>query len=166
MGILTGNQKDEPMHYGEVFAVWTNLAGCYAMVAAYQTLYNHAGDDDLRKLLGEFIRNAKDEVEPLERILKSNGVALPLAPPERPEAKQEHIPPGAKINDPEISATLSVDAAKSLSAYSNAMGICTREDIAMMFGQFHLAKAQLAYKLLRLNKTKGWLMLPPLHFPI
>lgn len=25
MGILSGNPKDEPMHYGEVFATWTNL---------------------------------------------------------------------------------------------------------------------------------------------
>ena len=136
------------------------------MVASYQTLYNHAGDEDLKKLLEEFIRHAKDEVEPLENLLKVNGVALPLAPPERPVAKQEHIPPGAKVNDPEISAALSVEAAKSLVAYSQAMGISTREDVAMMYGQFHLAKAQLAYKLLRLNKAKGWLMLPPLHVPL
>ena len=25
MGTLSGNPKDEPMHYGEVFATWTNL---------------------------------------------------------------------------------------------------------------------------------------------
>lgn len=136
------------------------------MIASYQTLHNHAGDDDLKKIIEEFIRLAKDEVEPLEKLLKINGVALPLAPPERPLAKSEHIPPGAKVNDPEISAALSVDAAKSLVAYSTAMGISTREDVAMMYGQFHLAKAQLAYKLLRLNKAKGWLMLPPLHVPL
>jgi len=30
-------------------------------------------------------------------------------------------------------------------------------------GQFHMAKAQLGAKLLRLNKNKGWLVPPPLH---
>lgn len=164
MGILSGNQKNEPMHYGEVFTAWTNLASCYGMIAGYQTFYNHAGDDDLKKIIEEFIQAAKNEVEQLERLLKANGVALPPAAPERPVARFDHIPPGARFNDPEISATLSVDAGKSLVAYSGAMASCTREDIAMMYGQFHMAKAQLGYKLLRLNKQKGWLVLPPLHF--
>jgi hypothetical protein len=43
------------------------------------------------------------------------------------------------------------------------MGTCTREDVAMMYAQFHLGKAQIGAKLLRLNKEKGWLVLPPLH---
>lgn len=163
-GILSGNQKHEPMHYGEVFAAWSNLAGCYGMIAGYQTFYNHAGDDDLKKIIEELIQGAKNEVDQLERLLKSNGVGLPPAAPERPEARLEHIPPGARFNDPEISAALSLDAAKSLVAYSTAMGSSTREDIAMMYAQFHMAKAQIGYKLLRLNKQKGWLIPPPLHF--
>ena len=113
MGILSGNQKDEPLHYGEVFAIWTNLAGSYGMIAGYQTFYNHAGDDDLKKLLEEYIQTAREEVSKLEQILKANGIALPPAPPERPDASAEHIPPGAKFNDPEISAALAMDTAAS-----------------------------------------------------
>lgn len=163
MGILSGNQKDEPLHYGEIFAMWTNLAGCNGMIAAYQTFQNHAGDEELKKLLEEYIQLSKEEVTKLEQILKANGVALPPAPPERAQASHEHIPPGAKFNDPEISASLTIDTGASLVACSQAMGQCTREDIAMMYAQFHMAKAQLGYKLLRLNKKKGWLVLPPLH---
>ena len=37
------------------------------------------------------------------------------------------------------------------------MGTSTREDIALMYGQFHMAKAQLGAKLLRLNKIKAGL---------
>jgi hypothetical protein len=37
-----------------------------------------------------------------------------------------------------------------------------REDIAMMFGQFHIQKTALGAKVLRLNKEKGWLVPPPL----
>lgn len=43
------------------------------------------------------------------------------------------------------------------------MGEAIREDIALMFGQFHIQKAALGAKALRLNKEKGWLVPPPLH---
>lgn len=163
MGIFTGNPKDEPLHYGEVFTIWTNLAANYGMIAGYQTFYNHAGDQDLKKLLEDFIQCAKDESKQLEAILKSNGIALPPAPPERPDARLEAIPPGARFNDPEISATLSINTATGLVTCSQAMGMTIREDIGLMYAQFHAAKAQLGAKLLRLNKQKGWLIPPPLH---
>ncbi|KAB0442710.1 DUF3231 family protein [Lysinibacillus fusiformis] len=163
MGILGGNPKDEPLHYGEVFSVWTGLITDYGMIAGYQTFYNHAGDGDLKKIIEEIIELCRDEVKELEKILKTNGIGLPPAPPERPVARMEDIPPGAKFSDPEISAALSVDLAAGLVACSQAMGTSTREDIALMYGQFHAAKALIGAKLLRLNKNKGWLVPPPLH---
>ncbi|WPK12097.1 DUF3231 family protein [Lysinibacillus louembei] len=163
MGILSGNPKDEPLHYGEVFSIWSSLAADYGMIAGYQTFYNHAGDEDLRKVIEDIIDTCREEIKQLEKILKTNGVALPPAPPERPVARLEDIPPGAKFNDQEISAALSVDITGGLVACSQAMGTSTREDIALMYGQFHTAKALLGAKLLRLNKTKGWLVPPPLH---
>lgn len=33
----------------------------------------------------------------------------------------------------------------------------------MMYGQFHMNKAQFGAKMLKLNKEKGWLIPPPLH---
>ena len=163
MGIFTGNQQEQPLHYGEVFGIWTALASGLAMVSACQTFYNHAGDEDLKKIIEDCVQLTKDEVKQLEQILKVNGVALPPAPPERPFAKLENIPPGARFNDPEISAALSLDIAAGLVACSQQMGISIREDIGAMFAQFHAAKAQLGLKLLRLNKNKGWLIPPPLH---
>ncbi len=71
-----------------------------------------------------------------------NGVALPPAPPERPVASIETIPPGARINDAEIAAKVSMDLAAGLVACSQAMGQSLREDVGMMFGQFHMKKAQ------------------------
>lgn len=126
--------------YGEVFAMWSNV------------LSNNGA-----------IAGAEEENKQLKAILKSNGVALPPAPPERPDARRDDIPPGARFNDPEISAKLSADVAAGLVACSTAMGMSTREDIAFMYGQFHMAKAQLGGKLLRLNKNKGWLVPPPLQ---
>jgi len=166
MGILSGNPKEEPLHYGEVFAIWTNLIVNNGLIAAYQTFYNHAGDEDLKQLLEECIRSMEEESKQIEKILKVNSVGLPPAPPARADARLKDIPVGARFNDPEISAALSMDSAAGLVACSKVMGESIREDIAMLYGQFHTAKAQVGAKILRLNKEKGWLVPPPLHaFP-
>ncbi|WP_088102440.1 DUF3231 family protein [Halalkalibacter urbisdiaboli] len=163
MGILSGDQKQQPMHYGEVFSAWTFLQSANGMISGYQTFQNHAGDGDLDKLLQNCIDQLRTEIQEVETLLKENGVALPSAPPERPKAQVESIPAGARFTDPEIAAAVSRDLAQGLTACSMAMGQCTREDIAMMYGQFHVQKAQLAASTLRLNKEKGWLIVPPLH---
>lgn len=164
MGILSGNQKEEPMHYGEVYLTWVHLTAAKACVASYETILNHAGDDDLKKLMEDIIDNGtKPEIEEIERLLKENGVGMPPTPPERPKACLENIPPGARFLDPEIANMLAVDLGAGLISCSTVMSQCIREDIAMMYGQFHLKKAQYAAKTLRLLKEKGWLVPPPLH---
>ena len=163
MGILSGNPKEEPLNYAEVLSIFTAVATNNGKVAGYQTLFNHTGDEDLRKILDDLVQCLKEENKQLEKILKVNGVGLPPSPPERPVARLEDIPIGARFNDPEISAMASMDIAAGLIACSQAMGMSTREDIAMLFGQMHMAKAQLGARLLRLNKAKGWLIPPPLH---
>ncbi|WP_249872415.1 DUF3231 family protein [Oceanobacillus saliphilus] len=163
MGILSGNPKNEPMHYGEVFANWSFLLAAKGMVAGYQTKLNHTGDVDLQKLLEEAIQGAQEEIKQIETLLKDNGIGLPPTPPERAKARLEDIPTGARFQDPEISAALSANIAAGLVLCSQIIGQSVREDIAMMYGQFHMQKAALGAKVLRLNKEKGWLIPPPLH---
>lgn len=164
MGILGGNPQKEPLHYGEVMGIWTALAGAQAAIAAYQVFINHTGDKDLRKFLVDFVENdMRSEVESLTEVLKVNGVVLPPAPPERACADLEEIPPGARMNDAETAASVSTDIAAGLVACSQVMGQSLREDIGLMFGQFHMKKAQAGVSLLRLNKKKGWIITPPLH---
>jgi hypothetical protein len=163
MGILSGNPKEEPLHYGEVFDIWSSLLVGNSMIAGYQTMLNHAGDDDLKKLLLDAIETGQQQRKQVEELLKENGVGLPPAAPEPPEACLEEIPIGARIPDPAIAATLSADIAAGLVACSAVIGKSIREDVAMMYGQFHLQKAALGAKALRLNKEKGWLIPPPLH---
>lgn len=79
MGILSGNPQDEPMHYGEVFSLWSYVMAGNKMVGNYQMLLHHVGDDDLKKLLRESIEKCQDEVKQISAILKENGVALPPA---------------------------------------------------------------------------------------
>jgi hypothetical protein len=163
MGVLGGNPQEQPMHYGEVFGVWSYLSAAKGMIAGYQTFINHSGDTDLKRFLEDQVESGKREVEELEAVLKVNGIALPPAPPERPQANVEEIPAGARFNDPEISATLSRDIAQGLVVCSQMIGQSTREDIALLFGQYHMTKAQFGARLLKMNKEKGWLIPPPLH---
>ncbi len=163
MGILSGNPQKEPMHYGEVFASWSYLLGAQAMIPGYQTLMNHTGDGDLKDLLREMIETARGEVKQLQELLKQNGIAIPPAPPEKPECTIESIPPGARIMDQEVAARVTGDIAAGMAACSQAVAQCIREDIALMFGQFLQKKAQHGASLLRINKEKGWLVPPPLH---
>ncbi|OQP08190.1 hypothetical protein B1691_16515 [Geobacillus sp. 47C-IIb] len=51
MGILSGNPKEEPMHYGEVFGVWSYLLTAKGLLSGYQTLLNHTGDEDLKHFI-------------------------------------------------------------------------------------------------------------------
>ncbi|GIO26673.1 DUF3231 family protein [Ornithinibacillus bavariensis] len=163
MGILSGNPQDEPMHYGEVFGAWSAVLTGKSMIAAYQTLLNHTGDGDLRKLIQEAIEQCKQDTESIENLLKENGVGLPPSPPERPTADLESIPAGARFMDNEIAAKMSADVAAGLVSASTMIGQAIREDIATLFGSIHTKKAAFGAKLLRLNKEKGWLVPPPLH---
>ncbi|MDQ6597617.1 DUF3231 family protein [Bacillus salipaludis] len=163
MGILSGNPKEEPLHYGEVFDLWASVLAGNGMIAGYQTMINHAGDEDLKKLLLEAVDTCQQEKKQVEELLKENGIGLPPASPEPPEVCLEDIPVGARIPDPAIAATLSADIAVGLVACSQIIGKSIREDVALMYGQIHIQKAALGAKVLRLNKEKGWLIPPPLH---
>ncbi|MEC1750774.1 DUF3231 family protein [Bacillus mojavensis] len=163
MGILSGNPQEEPMHYGEVFSLWSYVMAGNKMIGNYQMLLHHVGDGDLKKLLHESIEKCQDEIKQVSNILKENGVALPPASPEPPDADLNEIPPGARFLDPDVAASAAAQNAAGLVTCSKIMGQSIREDIAMMFGQFHMSKAATGAKYLRLLKNKGWLIPPPLH---
>lgn len=163
MGILNGNPKNEPLHYGEVFGAWSYLVSKNGLIAGYSTLANHVGDKDLKSLLQDIIRGAKQEKEKVEDLLKVSGVALPPASPEKPVANSEAIPVGARFTDPEIAAMLARDNALCLAACSQMMGQSVREDIGAMFLGFHTNATQTGLRILRMNKEKGWIIPPPLH---
>lgn len=164
MGIFSGKPQDQPLHSGEVFNLWSHLLGSKAYLVTLQVFSNHCGDHDLKVFIEDLMENCvKQEAQQVEAILKENGIRLPPAPPDRPNVDVEDIPAGARFNDPEIAALIGKEiiGAKILDSY--IMGVATREDIAEMFGEFHVQRAEYAEKLLQINKDKGWLVLPPLN---
>ena len=163
MGILGGNPKNEPMHYGEIMDVWSFSTKAKMSLSCCQAYMNHAGDQDLKALLQDLIQQAKQEIQECDALILDNGLAPAPMLPERPEAKAEDIPVGARFSDQEIAAHLGGDMGISLTACSQAMSMCTREDIGALFAKYHAAKAVFVTRILRLQKDKGWLVLPPLH---
>jgi hypothetical protein len=163
MGILSGNQKDEPMHYGEIFDVWTASTTSKGSVSSLQLYLNHAGDNDLKKLINDYIDQAKQEIKDCDELLQANGITPAPTLPERPVVKLEDIPPGARYTDQEIAAALAAGTAVSLVTCTQAMSKCIREDIGAMFAKHVAAKTILGTKTLRLLKEKGWLIPPPLQ---
>ena len=163
MGIMDGNPKNEPMHYGEVIGSWSYVGANNGLISGYGAFINHASDQDLIKLLEEAINMMESENKELEKVLKNNGIVPPPSLPGRPKANAEDIPAGARFMDPEISAAVSINMGQGLVSCSMVMGQCLREDIAMMFGKYHMERAMLGAKLLRLNKEKGWIIPPPLQ---
>jgi len=161
-GILGGNPKDEPMHYGEIYAVWQASLVAKGALSCYRAYQYHAGDSDLKKILGSLIDQAELEISECDSLLTEQGLATAPNMPNRPEAKLENIPVGARFTDPEIAAKLAADIAIGLVACSQAMGQSIREDIGALFAKYHLTKAAIGVKNLHLVKKKGWLIPPPL----
>lgn len=163
MGILSGNPKDEPMHYGEVYSVWAASLAAKAMISCYQAYLNHAGDKDLKKIIDDLIDQAKLEWKELDTLLTDNGIIPAPGLPERPPVKLEDIPAGARFTDPEIAVKIAADTSLGLVACSQVMGQSIREDIGALFAKYHLTKAALGVRILHMNKEKGWLIPPPLQ---
>lgn len=163
MGILSGNPKDEPLHSGEIFNLWSHLYATKGYLVTLQILINHTGDHDLKVFLEDLMENCiQQEEQQTEAILKTNGIRLPPAPPSRPDVQVEDIPAGARFNDPEIALLVQRELMSGKILCSYVMGICIREDIAQMYGEFHVQKAEYEEKLLKIIKDKGWLVPPPI----
>ena len=162
-GILNGNNKDEPLHYGEIYDLWQFSMMAKGCISANRALSYHAGDKDLKKILDETIDQAELEVSECDTILTHNGITPSPQLPERPEAKLEQIPVGARFTDPEIAMMIGTDNSIGMVACSQVMAKSVREDIGVLFGKYHATKAALNLRILNLSKQKGWLIPPPLQ---
>ncbi len=164
MGILSGNPQDEPLHYGEVFGLWSSLSVAKGSLDGYQVYINHTGDQDLKSFLKQVIESSiKPSIKDIEEVLLHNDIAVPPTPAERPEADLEQIPVGARLQDAQIAYIVAADIAAGVVASSQGMSQSIREDVGLFFGQMGAKKAKDGAALLQIMKDKGWLVPPPLH---
>lgn len=164
MGILSGNPQDEPMHYGEVYGLYTQLSVAKAALDGYQVYYNHTGDKDLKEFIKDVINTSiKPEIKDIEEILLKNDIAVPPTPSERPSVDIEQIPVGARFQDVQVAYAIAKDIAGGITSMSALISQCIREDIAMMLVQQNAKSIKDGAVLLQIMKEKGWLVPPPLH---
>ena len=164
MGVLNGEPKEEPLHVGEIYHLWTHLLESKALLVTLQVFINHTGDEDLKKFLQEFTEDCiQQEEEQVEQLLKENGLRLPPAPPDRPMVNLEDIPAGARLNDPEVAALVGKELTVGKLLTSYVASISIRQDIAEMYNEFQTQRVEFQGKLLKMNKEKGWLVPPPLN---
>lgn len=164
MGILTGNPQHEPLHYGEVFGLWSSLSAAKGALDGYQVFINHTGDKELKAFLKQVIESSiKPSIKEIEEVLLHNEIAVPPTPAERPEADLEQIPVGARLQDAQIAYIVAADIAAGVLASSQGMSQSIREDVGLLFGQMGAKKAKDGAALLQIMKDKGWLVPPPLH---
>lgn len=164
MGILSGNPQDEPLHYGEVFALWSSLSAAKGALDVYQVFINHTGDQDLKAFLKQVIESSiKPSIKEIEEVLLQNDIEVPPTPAERPEADLEQIPVGARFQDAQIAYMVAADMAAGIVGSSQGMSQSIREDVGLLFGQMGAQKAKDSAALLKIMKDKGWLIPPPLH---
>ncbi|XRG79360.1 DUF3231 family protein [Rossellomorea sp. GAMAL-10_SWC] len=165
MGVLSGNPQNEPLHYGEVYGLWSHLSVTKAGVDTYQVYINHTGDEELKAFLKQVIESSmKPAIKEIEEVLLHNDIAVPPTPSERPEADLEQIPAGARFQDAQIAYMVAAGIAAGVTADASLMSQSIREDIGTMFASFGAKKAKDGAALLQIMKTKGWLVPPPLHF--
>lgn len=164
MGILSGNPQDEPLHYGEVFGLWSSLSVAKGALDSYQVFINHTGDKELKAFLKQVIESSiKPSIKDIEEVLLNNDIAIPPTPAERPEADLEQIPVGARFQDAQIAYLVAADIAACVVASSQGMCQSIREDVGLLFGQIGAKKVKDGASLLQIMKDKGWLVPPPLH---
>jgi len=164
MGILSGNPQDEPLHYGEVFGLWSSLSVAKAALDGYQVYINHTGDQDLKGFLKQVIETSiKPSIKELEEVLLHNDIAVPPTPSERPEADLEQIPAGARFQDAQIAYMVAAEIAAGVVACGQGVSQSIREDVGLLYGQMGAKKAKDGAALLQIMKDKGWLVPPPLH---
>ncbi|WP_020614977.1 DUF3231 family protein [Paenibacillus daejeonensis] len=163
MGILSGNPKEEPLHYGEIFEIWTMSTAAKGVLSSYETFLNHAGDEDLKDILHDLIQQANEDIKNCDKLLMDAELIPPPGMPSKPKARLEDIPLGARFSDAEIAATISAGNAAGLVFCSHGMGISIREDVGAMFTKCHALKTGLGVRLLKMMKEKSWLVPPPLH---
>ncbi|GMK41414.1 membrane protein [Paenibacillus sp. CCS19] len=163
MGILNGNPKDEPLHYGEIYHIWMYSATEKSSISTYQLYLSHAGDHDLKRLLNNLIKQARQAAAECDELLVHNGIMPPPSLPERPSVSLEEIPIGARFSDVEIMVGVAKDLAAGMVACSQITGSSIRIDVGLLFSKYYALILASNATALSLSKEKGWIVPPPLQ---
>ncbi|MFB9328034.1 DUF3231 family protein [Paenibacillus aurantiacus] len=159
-----GDGKKPPLHVGEVMNLWFYLTATEQTLRGEQVSYNTAQDQELRDKIEDVINNVHLPIrEELKDFLRSEGVPLPNATPDKSIGDFRAMPENAKLSDEEIANLLSFNIVLGINYACRGLTEATRPDVASMFAKFQMKKAAFALTFRQLMTEKGWLLVPPAY---
>src|SRR5699024_5323932 len=161
---LTDNKKD-PLHVGEVMSCWTYLAFVNNIMTYEEIGLNTTTDSGVRELYQDGLKIATSHKQQLSKLMKEEGVNMPLAPESKPYSDPSAVPIGARFTDFELANTININFVIAADMCADATSQCLRTDVGLMFVKFQTEKLAMGFKAKELMKKKGWLIIPPSFQP-
>jgi hypothetical protein len=158
------HKDDQPLHYGEVMAVWTLMAAAQEGRTLCLTTLNHTEDTDLTPLIKQTIHDVQEPmIKQLSEVLKDAGIPLPPIIEDPPRSASEDVPAGAKLREEQIAQILMGKIEAFLFMIQGGVSQSLRTDIGTMFLKFQAMVLAEAAQCRIVMQDRGWLKVPPLH---
>lgn len=159
------NQPYEPLHAGEVFALWSLYIAATESRVICQLLSNHTSDVGLKETIEHYIDDLEEPlIKQVHDFLAREGIGLPAVTGDKPRANEMTIPPGAKFTDAEIANLLVVKLEGMLNICHAGIGTALRDDLGLLMLTAYQHVVTQGFTLKKLMRERGWLRIPPL-FP-
>ncbi|MFB7305098.1 DUF3231 family protein [Heyndrickxia sporothermodurans] len=165
MKSMMNQDKDQPLHVGEVMACWIYMAGLEIAKVSVQAGINTTTDDELKVILEEDMKLGTSQRKRLHDFMIKEGIPLPSSPEDMPMSKSNSIPLGAKLTDDVIANELSLKIASLILQAASASSESIRTDVGLLFVQFQAEKLAYAIRLKHLMRKRGWIKVPPFYLP-
>ena len=165
MKSMTVQDKDQPLHVGEVMACWIYLSGLELAKVSVQAAINNTEDNELKAILEEDMKLGTSQRKRLHDFMIKEGITLPSSPEDMPISDSNSIPLGVKLTDDVIANELSLKIISLIMKAASATTESIRTDVGLMFVQFQAEKIAFATRLKQLMRKRGWIKVPPFYVP-
>jgi rubrerythrin len=154
-----------PLHVGEVMNVWVYYTFLDEAKRFSVLAMNHTSDNELAHYLEDIIYGLEDvQISKIKEYMKTNGIPLPDTSGQKSISDPTDVPQGAKMTDVEIANAVALKIATAIIFLSRGIAESVRDDVAMMFTEFHAQKLGYALKTKKMMAKRGWLKTPPYYY--
>lgn len=159
------NERDIPLHTGEVTNIWMFYTYVDEAKRFSQMALNHTSDKELAHFLEDVVYNMEDKMaSKLKEYMITNGIPLPNVTAQKPITDPRDVPMGAKMTDSEIANAVSLKIAGGIMLCARGQAEAIRDDVGLMFTEFHAQKLVFGLKLKKLLIKRGWIETPPYYY--
>lgn len=161
----SANQKQSPLHVGEVMACWMYLTAITEMLRYEEIGLNTTTDSDVKELLTDAYKLCESQADRLKKFLIKEGVPLPELSPQKPKTNAHEIPEGVKITDSELANGVSIKVAAAIVECASGQAQTIRSDVGILWAEFQSEMLTFSATLKQIMQKRGWLKIPPYYYP-